>query len=202
MSAHPRNRTRLSPEVRREQIVDAAVRVFDGRDPAEVTFEQVAEAAGVSRGLVYNYFGDKQGLIAAVYLRTLQHLDAALSADLRGDEPPEELLRGVVSGYLRFAKAHAHGFGYLVGNAAATLHPEVRAARLERVRRVAERWAGQDPDALLVGHAVVGLLESVTVEWLTAGREDVERTAELVADLLWSGLSGLEQLQLASVTAN
>jgi AcrR family transcriptional regulator len=202
LSVQPRGRTRLRPEIRREQIVDAAVGVFDGRDPTEVTFEQVAEAAGVSRGLVYNYFGDKQGLIAAVYLRTLQHLDASLAAGLRGDEAPEELLRCVVTGYLRFAQAHSRGFGYLVGNAAATLHPEVRAARLERIRRVAERWGGPDPDALLVGHAVVGLLETVTVEWLTSGDGDVEHAASVVADLLWSGLSGLEQLRLAPATVN
>ena len=66
MSASHRPRTRLDPEIRREQIVEAAEQVFHGRDPSEVTFEEIAEAAGVSRALVYNYFGDKGGLIAAV----------------------------------------------------------------------------------------------------------------------------------------
>ena len=57
--------TRLDPEVRRELILDAAEEVFEPA-AAEVTFEAVADAAGVSRALVYNYFGDRSGLLAAV----------------------------------------------------------------------------------------------------------------------------------------
>jgi hypothetical protein len=45
----------LDPELRRSQIVEAAVRVFSETDPVEVTFEEIAEAAGVSRALVYNW---------------------------------------------------------------------------------------------------------------------------------------------------
>jgi AcrR family transcriptional regulator len=180
----------LPPEVRREQIVEAADRVFHGRDPAEVTFEEIAEAAGVSRGLVYNYFGDKQGLIAAVYLRTLQRLDAALEAAVEDDDDPPTLLRKVVEGYLRFARAHSRGFVYLVGSSAATMHPEVRAARLRRIERVAQRWGGTN-DALIVGHGVVGLLEGVTIGWLERGSDDVEATADLISALLWRGLAGV-----------
>src|SRR4051794_22141120 len=188
MSGQERSRTRLRPEVRREQIVDAAVEVFHGRDPGDVTFEQVAEAAGVSRGLVYNYFGDKQGLVAAVYLRTLQRLDEQLAAALDGGEGPEELLREGGRGYLAFAHEHARGFRYRVGNTTATAHPDVRAARLDRVRRAAHEWAAGDDDAVLVGHAIVGLLETVTLEWLAEGDGDVDAAAALVSDLLWSGL--------------
>jgi AcrR family transcriptional regulator len=190
MAGESRSRTRLRPEVRREQIVEAADQVFHGRDPGEVTFEEIALAAGVSRGLVYNYFGDKQGLMAAVYLRTLQRLDDALNAEVDGTESPSELLLKVVEGYLRFARAQSRGFAYLVSSASANLHPDVRQARKTRVEEVALRWGGGH-DALLVGHGVVGLLEAVTLRWLERGADDVEETAELVARLLWSGLAGL-----------
>ena len=195
MSGHARSRTRLRPEIRREQIVDAAVRVFHGREPALVTFEDVAEAAGVSRGLVYNYFGDKQGLMAAVYLRTLQELDAVLASGVQGDEPPEQLLRKVVRGYLEFARQHSRAFSYLAGSAAAAVtHPAVRGARLERIRRAAEVWGGGSDEAMLVGHGVVGLLEAVAIEWLAIGGTDLEKATDLVAGLLWSGLSSLAAL--------
>src|SRR5215470_15509912 len=59
MAEPTRTRTRLAREERREQIVDAAAEVFQGRNPADVTFEEIADAAGVSRALVYNYFGDR-----------------------------------------------------------------------------------------------------------------------------------------------
>ncbi len=82
MQAHERTRTRLDPELRRSQIVEAAVRVFSETDPVEVTFEEIAEAAGVSRALVYNYFGDRGGLVAAVYLHTFDELNDQLNATI------------------------------------------------------------------------------------------------------------------------
>src|SRR3954470_10083076 len=100
----PRARTRLDPEVRREQILDATELVLADRDAGEITFERSGEAAGVSRGLVYNYFGDKAGLLAAVYVRNLDRLFDALDGPLRaGDSSPDQRLRAVIEAYLRFA---------------------------------------------------------------------------------------------------
>src|SRR6185503_18095169 len=64
----------LARPERREQILDAAAVVFIGRDPVDVTFEEIAEAAGVSRALVYNYFGDRNGLLEALYRRNVEVL--------------------------------------------------------------------------------------------------------------------------------
>ena len=71
-------RARLDPAERRAQIVMAAADVFRGRDPARVRFEEVARAAGVSRSLVYAYFGDRNGLAAEAYVRVLERLDREL----------------------------------------------------------------------------------------------------------------------------
>ena len=76
-------RARLDPAARRAQIVEAAAEVFRARDPATVRFDEVAHAAGVSRSLVYAYFGDRGELIAAVYLHSLRDLDEELSAPAR-----------------------------------------------------------------------------------------------------------------------
>src|SRR5512145_180401 len=88
-SKHEARRPRLDPEARRAQIVEAAAEVFRGRDPATVRFDEVARAAGVSRSLVYAYFGDRGELIAAVHLHSLSDLDAELSA-LLADVPVDE----------------------------------------------------------------------------------------------------------------
>ena len=50
--------------------MEAAAEVFRQHDPATVRFDEVAQAAGVSRSLVYAYFGDRGELIAAVHLHT------------------------------------------------------------------------------------------------------------------------------------
>jgi len=187
-----RSRTRLDPNVRRASILDAAESVFAGRNPAEVTFEEVAEAASVSRGLVHNYFGDKSGLMAALYLRTFERLDTALLAGL--DRAPaddgEAALRAVVSAYLAFARDNQVAWRML-GAAAATAHPAVRGARAERVRRMAEAWGGTDQASLLAA-GIVGFLEAATLAWLDGGAADVDTATDLLVQLIWDGLTGLD----------
>ena len=78
--------------------------MFSETDPVEVTFEEIAEAAGVSRALLYNYFGDRGGLVAAVYLHTFNELNVRLNATIDPAAPPEDRLRTIVSGYLRFGR--------------------------------------------------------------------------------------------------
>ena len=76
--------------------MDAAAAVLQGRDPAEVTFEEIADAAGVSRALVYNYFGDRNGVLEAVYrrnLRLLRERIGAVVATARGRKALYELVR-------------------------------------------------------------------------------------------------------------
>src|SRR3954454_21288179 len=107
VQAHEKTRTRLDPELRRSQIVEAAVRVFSEADPVKVTFEDIAEAAGVSRALVYNYFGDRGGVLAAVYLHTFDELNNELNATIDREASPEDRLRSMVRGYVRYAADHA-----------------------------------------------------------------------------------------------
>ena len=91
------HRTRLDPEVRRQLILDAAERVLVDRIPTEVTFEEIADAAEVSRGLVYNYFRDRTALLVALAERALERLDrelvAAVDPDPRVDGKGLALLR-------------------------------------------------------------------------------------------------------------
>ena len=82
--------TRLDPETRRTQILAAAARVLERHDPVEVRFEEIAEAAGVSRGLLYNYFGDRGGLLAAVYAH---NFDAV--PDVRSGEPLHDIRESI-----------------------------------------------------------------------------------------------------------
>jgi AcrR family transcriptional regulator len=185
-----RIRTRLDPEVRREQILDAAEQVLVGRDPGEVTFEQIAEAAGVSRGLVHNYFGDRGGLLAAVYLRTSQRLDA----ELRNIVLSPPLLRSddvhaLVDVYLRFARANP-GAWKLLTAVEPSAHPDVQRVRQARYARITSRWSG-DAEGRLLARAIVGLLEAATLEWLETPEVELERAADVIHAQLWSGLAGL-----------
>ncbi len=193
MSATQRPRTRLDPEIRREQIVEAAEQVFHGRDPSEVTFEEIAEAAGVSRALVYNYFGDKGGLVAAVYLRSLRLLDEELLATVDPRSDDAERLRSVVRSYLRFARSNPAAWR-LIGSTSASEHPEVQAARRARFDQLASNWGGT-VQARTLARAVVGFLEAATLDWIENSDVDLDRMADLLFSILWTGLSAIEDGQ-------
>ncbi|MCX7620083.1 MAG: TetR/AcrR family transcriptional regulator [Acidimicrobiales bacterium] len=182
-------RRRLDPERRREQIIDAAERVFHGRDPSEVTFEQVAEAAGVSRALVYNYFGDKGGLMAAMYLRNFQRLDDALAEAMQDVASPQERLRAIIRCYLDFARTNEACWA-VISCTEVRSHPLVQAARARRYDRMASAW-GSTPEGRLLARSIIGLLEAATFDWLEHRDVETAQVERLLYAVLWSGLSGL-----------
>lgn len=182
-------RARLDPAERRVQIVVAAAEVFRGRDPAGVRFDEVAHAAGVSRSLVYAYFGDRGELIAAVYLHTLSDVDAELS-DLLGDVPvDEDRLGSLIRHFLQLADDNADSWR-LFAAVGAVEHPAVQEARRARCQRIAETWGG-GPAERLLARGLVGLLEAATSEWLEHRACTLDDAATLLTRALWHGVGKL-----------
>lgn len=70
MSETPR--TRLSPDERRQQIVDAASELYRERRYDDISMEELAAAAGVARGLLHHYFGSKRELFLAVMTQSVR----------------------------------------------------------------------------------------------------------------------------------
>lgn len=186
-------RTRLDPHTRREQILDAAEAVIRDRSPAELTFEAVADSAGVSRALVYNYFGDRRGLLAAVELRTLDQLNTSLHASIDAGLDPVSQLEPLANAYLAFAEDHGALWRSLA--AGGVQHPSVEAARRIRVERLAELW-GSTPAAVVAAHIVSEVLEAATIGW--PGTGDVSAAVATACRILASGLeAGLQSTPTA-----
>ncbi|MFD5076440.1 TetR/AcrR family transcriptional regulator [Streptomyces sp. NPDC058371] len=104
---------RLSVEERRSQLLDAALSLFAHRAPEEVSLDDVAEAAGVSRPLVYRYFpGGKQQLYEAALRSAAEELEQCFA------EPPEgpltRRLSRALDRYLAFVDQHDAGFSALL----------------------------------------------------------------------------------------
>ena len=181
--------TRLDPQVRRAMIIDAAARVFEQRDPADVTFEEIAAAANVSRALVYNYFGDRGGLLAAVYLATMDELIVQLNDTIGATLPPEERIRQIVRGYLVFAGQHPAAWR-LLQVTAAMRHPALVNARRDHMDQLAAWWGGK-ATARIVAFGVVGMLEAATCDWLRERDAELDVLSEVLFDLMWHGLESL-----------
>lgn len=182
-------RSRLDPEARRAQIIESAAGVFRGRDPTSVRFDEVARAAGVSRSLVYAYFGDRGELIAAVYLHSLTGLDAELSRLLRDVPVDESRLARLVRTYLELARQNADSWR-LFAAAGAVDHAAVRAARDARCQRIADTWGG-GPAARLLARGLAALLEAAATEWIEHQECSLDDAVELLTRALWAGVGHL-----------
>jgi AcrR family transcriptional regulator len=163
--------------------------VYEQHDPAEVTFEEIAEAANVSRALVYNYFGDRGGLLAAVYLNTMDELIVELNVRIGPTLPPEERIRRIVHGYVVFADEHPAAWRLLQVTAAMS-HPALLSARRSYMEQLAAWWGGK-ATARIVAFGVVGMLEAATSDWLRERDADLNVLSDVLFDLLWRGVGSL-----------
>jgi len=109
-------RTRLSPDERRSQLLDLGVRLLATRSLDELSIDLLAEEAGISRGLLYHYFGNKHAFHEAVVRRACDDL-IAQTAPPPGGEPIERMLVSVTA-YLDYVVANYEGYLSLVKGAA------------------------------------------------------------------------------------
>lgn len=191
MTSEPRSRTRLDPAVRREQITEAAARVFAEGDPAEVTFEDVAEEAGVSRSLVYAYFGDRGSLLAAAYTHELAHLDAEIDGALGDMRLDRSRVDQAVRTYLAFASRHRASWN-LITAAGSSRHPAVREAIAARTERIAAQ-VGSTVEVRLLVSGVIGMLEAAAAQVLEDDATDPDELADLLSQVIWAGVSSLNE---------
>lgn len=113
----------MSIDDRREQLLGAGVELLRRRPHEEVSTEEIAEAAGVSKGLLYHYFPTKKDFLVAAIERGQRQLAERLNPD--PEIPAEARLDASLDGFLDYVEEHATAYVaiFRVGSA----HPEIRA---------------------------------------------------------------------------
>lgn len=96
----------MSPEQRRAQLLDAGEAIFGQGDFEELTMEEIARHAGVTRALLYHYFPSKADFFAAIWRRAHEKLDEASDPTETGTV--RTWVAGRLAAYLRFYAEHAH----------------------------------------------------------------------------------------------
>ena len=151
-------RVRMSPDHRREQLLALGVRLLSTRSLDELSIEMLAEEAGISRGLLYHYFGNKQDFHRAVCRRAADDL-IEVTAPVREGEPLERLALSL-DAYVGYVEENFAGYTSLVRGAASgdedlqRIYEEAQTALTERIFDEAG-----DADA-----TAAGLLEVFTIE--------------------------------------
>jgi AcrR family transcriptional regulator len=189
---------RLPAARRRKQLLDVALRVFAERGFHPTSMNDLAEAAGVTKPVLYQHFGSKREL----YLELLEEVgdrlrDAIGKATSEAATPREQVQRGFRA-YFGFVAEHEAAFQVLFGGG--TRRDEEFAAHALRVEgSIADVIASlievpglADDTRRLLAHGIVGLAEGASRHWLREHRDaDPAEWAATVADLAWAGLRGV-----------
>lgn len=186
-----KKRTRLSPDQRREQLVEIGAKLFAERPFSDVWIEQVAEAAGVSRGLVYHYFPNKRDFYAAVVRHGAQDTLRVTEPDL--DLPPLTRLRDALDHFLEYVEEREDVFRAIHRGQHSSdegVREAVRETRDEQSQRVIKHLGPPVEATPILMLALEGWMhfnESVVLDWLETRL--VERDALL--DLMTGSLVGI-----------
>lgn len=168
---------RLSVEERRRQLLGAALSLFAHRTPEDVSLDDVAEAAGVSRPLVYRYFpGGKQQLYEAALGSAADELKLCFAEPQTG--PLTRRLTRALDRYLTFVDQHDTGFSALLqgGSVAETSRTT---ATVDGVRRAAAEQilthlgvAGTaGPRLRMMVRTWITAVEAASLIWLDEGKQ-------------------------------
>lgn len=156
-------RVRMTPENRREQLLELGTRLLSTRALDEISIELLAEEAGISRGLLYHYFGNKQEFHIAVVRRAVEDL-YAITAPRDIDDPLEQLSVSL-GAYVDYVTENYTGYVSLV-RAAAGGNEELRAIYQDARRALTDRiFSIAGPEEL----AALGVVDTAATRLLTDG---------------------------------
>src|SRR5207249_9132907 len=110
----PERRQRLAASARRAQLGEVGRMVFAQHGYEATSVEEIAERAGISKPVVYEHFGGKEGLYAVVVDREIRHLLEAITASLSTEARPRVMLEQAALALLDYIETSTDGFRILV----------------------------------------------------------------------------------------
>ncbi|MFP5255611.1 MAG: TetR family transcriptional regulator [Acidimicrobiia bacterium] len=182
---------------RREELLDAAIDAIRTLGPA-ATMEQLANAGGVTKPILYRHFVDRDGLIEAIAGRFSGALMGSLGSALHVEQDARAILVGTVEAYVAFLEDDPHLYGFLAqqpnprSDHRSPIGPlvDLVAPQIAEVTRVRLEEAGQDPTcALPWAYGMVGLVHQATQWWLRDRPMPRQEFVAHLTDLLWGGVS-------------
>lgn len=191
----------MSRAERREQLIRVARQLFGTRGYDAVSVEEIASAAGVSKPIVYEHFGGKEGLYQVIVDREVKALSDILRSQMRPEHSARAVLEGIVVTLLDFIEENADGFHLLA-------HQSPTAVRSETFETVMADIADQvtiflapllekqglDPaSAPVYGQILAGGVGQIGQWWSENMQVDKKLVAAQVTNLLYLGLRGMEK---------
>jgi AcrR family transcriptional regulator len=185
---------------RREQLLDVGRRLFAEKGYEGTSVEEIAARAEVSKPVVYEHFGGKEGLYAVVVDREIGALLHQITSALGGRGSARTLVEQAALGLLTYIDTSTDGFRILVRDSPvaqstgtfASLISDV-ASQVEHLLAAEFKRRHLDPkNAPMYAQMLVGMVALTGQWWLDARKPQRAEVAAHVVNLAWNGLSGLE----------
>jgi AcrR family transcriptional regulator len=192
-------RVRMTGQERREQLVGVACSLFAEKGYEAASVEEIADRAGVSKPVVYQHFGGKEGIYAVVVDREVRRLTGSLARAFDATHP-RRIAELAADAFLGYIEEHEDGFRVLVrdapngttGGSFASVIADV-AGRAEQL--LVDEFSDRGFDehtAPMYALMLVGAVALVGEWWLDHRTQPRDEVAAHVVNLLWNGLRGLE----------
>jgi AcrR family transcriptional regulator len=205
----PSSRGRMTGKQRREQLIHVGRKLFADKGFEGTSVEEIAARANVSKPVVYEHFGGKEGLYAVVVDREiaalLDGITGALTADLGG----RETLERAAGALLDYIESNTDGFRILVRDSPtgqstgsfASLISDV-ASQVEHILAAQFKRRKLDPKtAPLYAQMLVGMVALTGQWWLDSPKMKKADVAAHLVNLAWNGLAGLEKKPTLTTSA-
>ena len=192
-------RARMTGGERRHQLIDIARTLFAERGYEATSVEEVAARAGVSKPVVYEHFGGKEGLYAVVVDREMNQLLSTISGALQGTHP-RQLLEQAGMALFDYIDAQPDGFRILVRDSPVSQQTGSFASLIVDVAGQVEHLLAEQfkahgfPTRLapMYSQMLVGMTALTGQWWLDVRKPRKEEVVSHLVNLAWNGLAHLE----------
>ena len=192
-------RVRMSGQQRREQLIGVARSLFAEKGYAAVSVEEIAAQAKVSKPVVYEHFGGKEGIYAVIVDREMNALLAKVTNSLTADSP-RLLLEQAGLALFDFIEEETEGFRILVRDSPvsvntgnfASLILDVAAQVDDVLEREFKERGFNVKYSEMYAQMLVGMVALTGQWWLDARKPKKREVVAHVVNLAWNGLSNME----------
>jgi AcrR family transcriptional regulator len=194
------SRSRMTGKQRREQLIDVGRKLFADKGFEATTVEEISSKAGVSKPVVYEHFGGKEGLYAVVVDREIAALLDGITGALSADLSSRQTLERAATALLDYIESSTDGFRILVRDSPtgqstgsfASLISDV-ASQVEHILAAEFKRRKLDPKtAPLYAQMLVGMVALTGQWWLDSPKMKKADVAAHLVNLAWNGLANLE----------
>lgn len=189
-------RARLPRRERRAQLLEAASRVFAAKGYHAAAMDDIAEAGGVSKPVLYQHFDSKLELYLGLFDLHSERIVNVVMDAMRGTTDNEDRVSATINAFYGFVESNDPGFRF-VFESDLTGDPRVaeRSAKLHQdlasgvAALIVDQTGLPLTDATLAASSLVGMAESSARAW-RATQLDRQRAEQVISTLAWRGISG------------